>query len=258
MKKQNVFFLIAIIVLSSCSHTYYVPNTVNVPLFKEKNEVRLAGYYASDEVTTYEIQGAYSITNSLAIMVNGMYAYEYTSEDYGFGHYLDAAVGYYKPLNKHFVVEVFGGLGACKQYHYYESDNSSGMYTANMWFMKNFIQPSIGFTSDYFDIALSTRLATLTFFDFKFNLPSDNTGFDDLQKIITRNNYLLFEPALTIRGGWKYVKLQAQICPSFQVFPHRLISSLPSQGGIISAGLCFSFAKRYYRKKQDKKPPLLP
>ncbi len=269
MKKQNVFFLIGIIVLSSCSHTYYVPNTVNVPLFKEKNEVRLAGYYASDEVTTYEIQGAYSITNNFAVMANYMYGYESTNEyfknDCGFGHYVDAAAGYYKPLNKYFVVEVFRGVGVCNQSHFYKGDYlyANGhyiptRYIANVFFIKNFIQPSIGLTTHYFDIALSTRIANLTYLNTFQNLPPSEYEYMDLQKIYFMRNFLVFEPALTVRGGWKYVKIQTQLCFSLQVFPHYSIYRLPSEGGIFSTGLCFSFAERYYRKKQDKQPSPLP
>lgn len=263
MKKRNIFFLIGFILLSSCSHTYYVPNTVNVPLFKEKNEVRFAGHYNSDNVTVYEFQAAYAITNNLAVMANYMYGYEYTYEyfknDCGYGHYLDAAVGYYKPLNKHFVVEVFGGLGACSQYHLYKGEYLffNGhyypmMYYANMFFLKNFIQPSIGFTFDYFDIALSTRLAYLSYFNIIHNLPSSNGNIIDLQKIIAKRNFLVFEPALTIRGGWKYVKLQAQLCPSFSN------DLLPSSGGIFSVGLYLSFAERFYRKNKENNLKTIP
>ncbi len=269
MKKQNVFFLIAIIVLSSCSHTYYVPNTVNVPLFKEKNEIRLAGYYYSDQVTTYEIQGAYSITNNLAVMANYMYGYDYTKEyvkeDCGFGHYVDAAAEYYKPLNKYFVLEAFGGMGICNQSHLYKGEYlyASGhyiptRYIAKVFFIKNFMQTSIGFTSNYFDIALSTRIANLTYLNTFQNLPPSDYDYMDLQKIYLIRNFLVLEPALTIRGGWKYVKIQTQLCYSFQVFPNVIIYRLPSEGGIFSAGLCFLFAERYYQKKQDKQPLLLP
>jgi len=49
MKKLMSAFLFLSALLCSYSHYYYVPSTQNVPLFREKNEIRISGTLAEGE-----------------------------------------------------------------------------------------------------------------------------------------------------------------------------------------------------------------
>ena len=56
---SNVFISVAIVVcLSGCQSMYYAPNAQNVPMFKEKNEVRIsAAYSRTGEISDAPIDG---------------------------------------------------------------------------------------------------------------------------------------------------------------------------------------------------------
>lgn len=236
MTRQTFLLMIAAIPLSSC-HYYYKPNVSNVPLFLEKDEYRVAASVSGGEyIKTLEVQGAYSITNHLAVMSNFMYGYggDKKKYNYGRGRYLDAAIGYYKPFGRSKVFELYGGLGGCSQFHQYSISASS-----NLFFIKPFIQPSIGFTSKAFDIALSSRISRLSFHGIQDQ--SQGLDYGNVREISLNRTSFLMEPALTLRGGWKYTKLQLQLTGLINLKGLHL----PFENHNASIGLYFALPKRY-------------
>ena len=237
--------VILLVAFSSCTHYYYIPQAQNVPLFQEKNEYRLgtsAG--GNNEVNTTDIQAAYSISNHMAVMANVMVADggEKSSGDWGIGKYYDAGIGYYKAFGKHLVFEVFGGIGNSKQHHRYDKG------TADLRFRKVFLQPSIGITYNGFDIALTAGISNINFY--KINNPLDKNleEYFIINNIAEHKNSYLFEPALTIRGGWKYAKMQVQL-QSAQNLSHRDLQFLYSK---VSVGVLMSLAKKFEKKEAKK------
>lgn len=215
MKKQTILILILVAAMSSCTHYYYMPNVQNVPLFREKNEVRATiASGGGAETSTTEIQVAHAVTNNFAVMTNFMAAKggDKADRSWARGSYIDAGVGYYKTISEFGVFEIYGGLGSSNQHHEYGS-SSSVNGTADLHFNKLFLQPSFGFTFRAFDIALSARLSRVTFGRIDNNITND-IEFDYVDSISRNRNSLLFEPALTIRGGWKHVKIQLQFVTS--------------------------------------------
>src|SRR5690349_20551879 len=105
---------------TSCVHYYYAPNSNNVPLFKEKNEMRIQAQYSTvgpvsdytDAIGGFEIQSAYAVGNHTAVQLNFLHANyddEYGSGD---GNYIEAAAGYFRPsVDKHWIFETYAGLG---------------------------------------------------------------------------------------------------------------------------------------------------
>jgi hypothetical protein len=245
MKKLTAFFFLAVI-SCSCSHYYYVPNVQNVPLFREKNEYRLSGTYGSgSETSCLEVQGAYSVTKNFGVMTNFMSAkgIDNSGESWAKGNYLDAAIGYFKPLHKSGVFEIYGGIGGSKQHHQYrsETDNLTAG-TSDLSFLKIFIQPSVGMTFNAFDIAFSTRLNRLSFTNIDNQIIELSNGieFDRLNEIAQTKTFLFIEPALTIRGGWKYVKVQLQ--GSLITKEHYHFAEYH-----VSIGINIAIAKRYLK-----------
>lgn len=222
MKITTTFFLA--VTFCSCSHYYYVPNVQNVPLFREKNEYRFSGAYGlGTETSCMELQGAYSVTRNLGVMSNFMYAkgIDNHEDSWAKGTYLDAAIGYYKPLQKSGVFEIYGGVGGSTQHHQYRNknfdssnpaDNNPSAGTSDVSFIKIFVQPSIGMTFNGFEFAFSTRFNRLTFNKTGNHIDKllNEHEFDKLNTTAQTKNFLFFEPALTIRGGWKYLKVQLQ------------------------------------------------
>ena len=219
MKNTAITTLFFSVMLSSCTHYYYVPNIQNVPLFREKNEYRISGSYGfGDESSCAEIQAAYSVTGKIGVMADFMTAKggKVSDNNWGKGSYFGGAIGYYKPLGKYGVFEIYGGLAGSSQHHVYTILNYNGgtIYnsfggTSDLSFLKVFVQPSIGLTSKTFDIAISTRISRVSF----TNIDNSILGNPDLfasVNALSDKSHLFIEPCFTVRGGWKYLKIQLQ------------------------------------------------
>lgn len=244
MKKlQFLITLLLPFILNSCTHYYYVPNTQNVPLLREKKEFQgaiLVG--GSEELKTLEVQAAYAVTNNLAVMTNflAVKGGERPGNNWGNGKYLEGAVGYYKPFDEYVVAEVYAGLGVSNQHHQYGTETYSEG-TADLSFMKFFLQPSVGFTFKYFDIAVSSRLSRLSFYTIDNNITKGSYELYYVDTIAQNKVSYLFEPALTLRGGWENIKVQVQLSYSKNLsYPN-----LKFEDTNASVGLIYTIANRY-------------
>jgi hypothetical protein len=247
MKKYHlVISVIILITLSSCSHYYYVANTKNVPLLREKNEGRVSLTYGEgDESSSVDFQGSYAINDKIGVMANFMSANGGSDSgqdpNWAKGTYVDAAVGYYKPLGSVGVFEIYGGYGASSQHHQYYSNG-----TADLRFRKVFVQPSIGLTGNWYEMAFSLPLSRVSFNEINdYTTGGEQQGLD---KLTYAGPSCILEPAFTIRGGWKYVKLQFQ-------YVHVLSltnQDLPFERDKVSLGVYFSIVRRYGKEFQPK------
>jgi hypothetical protein len=251
MKKQVIKFLFLLVFLCSCSHYYYVPSVQNVPLFKEKNEFRLSGTHSGgEESVCTEIQAAYSITANIGIMTNYMSARGGNisdNENWAKGNYLEGAIGYFKPLDQNGVFEIYGGIGECNQHHHYMTPfyengtfSKSPGGTSDLSFTKFFVQPSYGLTFKGVDIAVSTRICVLSF-NSVVNQISINTGEYNTLNNISDESHFFLEPAITFRGGWKYVKIQFQAATA----SYFNKPDLHFENYHFGIGLYIAIAKRY-------------
>jgi hypothetical protein len=239
--KTTILLGMACAVLSGgCTHYYYVANVQNVPLFREKDEFRISGSLGGgDESESIEVQMAYSLTDHIGIMANYMNAWggEESEEDYAKGNYLDAGLGYYKTLGRFASFDIYGGLGHSRQHHVY----STYPGISDISFTNYFIQPSVGLTFDFMDVAFSSRLCRVHYFDMKNN---DNYSDDELAALDNKNHYFL-EPAITMRAGWKYVKAQFQASYVDYLNSPKLYIGEEYH---FSLGLYFAIAGRYNSK----------
>ena len=74
---------------------------------------------------------------------------------------------------------------------------------------KPFVQPSFGYKTKHFEIALSSRLNTLNYYKF------ENVHVPNYYNSDKFRNSLLLEPAITVRGGWEKLKIQWQLSKSY-------------------------------------------
>ncbi len=197
--------------LASCSPKFYTPNTQNVPLLTEKGETDLT---VSGNVNQVEFQGAYAITENVAIMANGglFIPSNLDNGNGGSGKFVELGAGYFMPIQEHWVFETYGiiGLGGFEN-HLPSTVNdypqTSGKISATI--LRAGVQPSFGFKSKYFTAAVSSRIVHLSYSKIKGDLTfEDKLQADYLKK--NSSNFLL-EPALTIRGGLEKFKLQIQL-----------------------------------------------
>jgi hypothetical protein len=217
-----LMLLILPVISSSCVHYYYAPNSNNVPLFKEKNEVRIQTQYSTsaDEIDNsldgFEIQSAYAIGNHTALQLNFFHAAENDKEfGSGYGSYIEAAAGYYKPLfNKRCVFETYSGLGFGSVKNIYSNGNSGGITEdAKTSVFKYFIQPSFGYSNNYFAAAISSKFSLISFGLNNSSLSKENNSYDYdyIESIRNGKSYLYWEPGIMIRAGFKKVQFLTQV-----------------------------------------------
>ncbi len=242
MNNKTILFLSLIILATSCK-VMYVPNMVNVPLFKEKNEFR-------GTVSLSDYQFAYAPIKNIGLMANG---YVRNSSFTNLANYstsrnlFEGGVGYFKPLNEGFVFETYavGGVGNLNYNNSdtYNSNTTNNKYSAG--FTRFFIQPSIGYTNDFVDIAFSTRIVQLGFNSVKY----DGYTAQDLEKEeilnLDKTKYYFIEPTFTIRLGYKWCKIHLQAIYSNKVN----IEPLNYQKFTMNFGLHINIAPRLNKSK---------
>lgn len=216
LRMKKIFHIIILfisIAFASCN-AYYVPALVNSPMFEEKNE---ASINASVGTNGYNFQGAYSITNNLAIMANSKFFKKKTYEDWGYyreslniSRNAELGVGYYRKLIEEFKFEFFSGLG----YGENSLDFINYKNDTNNYFYRNysfFIQPSIGASKNTIEAVLSLKINGLTV--------RSNTFLGEYKD----KPYTAFlEPAFTLRYGFKNVKFFNQFGMSLPTINHKL------------------------------------
>ena len=220
MKKISGLLMIAVI-MCSCAHVYYAPNTANAPLFSEKGETRVNALYtagAYSEFSGGEIQVAHAVSKNVGVMING-FSVGTTGEvsdwnwngtthtEKGNGSYLEFAGGLFKPFdaNKQWIGEVYGGFGLGSSKHDYGFGDNSKVNVAKL-----FIQPSIGYKSTYFEAAFIPKISFINWHVKESHISNNNSGYlkADFESIREKPGFMSFEPALILRGGGKDFKIQ--------------------------------------------------
>jgi len=190
---KTIYIILSILFLASCSPAY-IPNMVNAPIFSNKNELQIKVNGSSGGV---DPQLSYAITNHLGVMVNGNFG-SYTDENTGITtrhKFAEIGAGYYTNNKGRFVFAFFGGAGAGETEGEFETDNGLSITQASL--NRIFVQPAIGWVTDIFDFSLATRFSHV-------NLSPQ------LQSPLNTSS-LMFEPALNLGLGYKYVKLHTQL-----------------------------------------------
>ena len=182
----------------------------------------------------FEGQFAYSITDHIAIMANGSYQsntddsiHLETYHKHLFGEF---GGGYYTKLGSIGRLGCYGGYGigqAETGYNYTFINHYSGV--VNGLYERFFIQSDFGLTST-FDIVTSGVSARGSYVHF-YKFTSDKQEF----KTSVSNYY--FEPAVFVRVGWKYVKIQFQFSGSILMNDNPEFDNQPY---MFSGGLVFT------------------
>lgn len=213
----NLALLFITLLAVCCSPIYYSPNSHNVPLLRTKGDVRV-GLHGN--ATRLEASTAFAVDDNVGLTLDGGIFFPADDEqgDGGKGQFIQAGGGYFRPLNERLVFETYGIIGYGKVENHFPSTldsfaQTTGIVETNL--LRFGIQPSIGFTSRYFDAAFSTRLCGLSYFNTGGSLVFANT--DQVAYLEEQNTQFLIEPALTLRGGYDYLKVQLQIGRSFNL-----------------------------------------
>ena len=209
--------VIWILLWNGCSPTYYVPNTHNVPLLQQEGEGILS-FTAGD--WRVEFQGAYAITDQMAWMLNTAFFHPEDDEegDGGKGELIEVGLGYYQRFRKRIMFGTYGLLGIGHVENHFPSTLTDNPWTTGKiksMLVRYGIQPAVGIQCTYFDVAVSTRITGLSYGNLSGDLVF--SGEDQVAYLRRKKTHLLVEPALTMRVGYDFLKLQMQWGHSFNV-----------------------------------------
>lgn len=223
IKHTRFFPLLAFpLLFAGCAPIYYAPNGHNVPLFSGKSQAGIsASYEIMNRSTGGNIQTAIALSDHIGIMAGGFLVNTSYDDEFSIfeeedkvckGHLVELGTGYFTTLNSgskfDFIMEAYGGMGFGKYDNTtevpsdFDPSTSSNFYATNASYQRYFVQPSMGLKSEYFECALSMRLAGLNYTDWDIDYDEPNLPLETFS--------LLFEPAITLRAGFKYAKFQAQ------------------------------------------------
>lgn len=245
MKKLLLSMLITAS-LYGCSPVYYSPPSQNVPMLSREKEFTLAaGLVEAESANGMELKGAYAVSPHVGLIagINGYFPDNKSdSTSYGSGGLIEGGAGYFTPVSDKFVFETYGLLGYGWMKNYFpESINrnpgTDGKINANIFSIG--VQPSFGYKSKYFEAAFSTKGALLNYTNIRGNLMESSEGqsSDVSQQQYLKDNKgnFMLEPALTLRGGLEFLKLQLQLGKSFNL-SHP---NFPQDEGWVSIGLFY-------------------
>lgn len=191
----------------SCAPVY-VPNVINAPMLSEKGEMD-AGINLG--TSGFDAQFSFAVADNLAIMANGSVAHNDSTETSDSFHqhvFGEAGFGYFMPFKEKGRLETFVGygLGKSKSSDEYSFINNTTVRAAG-YYHRVFVQSNVGFAGDIFESGFCLRAAYLHFNRFEY------AGMEYLEP----SNNLFVEPAIFLRLGWKYMKLQTQLGFSYPV-----------------------------------------
>lgn len=219
--KKFIYSVFVIILFASCHTHSLVPQSQNVPLFRDKHEFRVStgmGFNAAN------VQLAYSPIKHLGVLTNVMVS------STGLYFVPEVAIGVYYPIQKKIIFELYAGYADCgysytndkELYRDFIFGGYSGYYKTNIRMACNryFVQPNIGFKiNEYVDLAFSFKTS---YWDYKtFNYNREFWVFKDRRGLysslrekeslnLNKTSQFTFEPAITLRAGGKDHKVLLQ------------------------------------------------
>lgn len=200
-------------VLSSCSRYYYQANPVNAPMLSKQHDANVTASVDDwSESRTFNLQAAYSPVNYVGIIGGwSNFNYRTTSPEPEKGdvnahaRLLEIGAGGYYPVFNNgrgleLIADTYVGYGG-------GALNSD----VNMDFSRTFIQPGFNLSTPYFDAGVHARFSGIKYRNFDSNGRDEEYIRRQGLEGITDTRHYFFEPTLTLRGGYKFVKLQAQL-----------------------------------------------
>ena len=215
MKNLNPQLLISAILISvvlgmSACAPVYVPNSANIPLIKEKGEVKANFSVGSHGL---DISAGLGVTDKIGVIGGASFnAIEtptpqdsITIDNHSHNFY-EFGVGRFLKFNEKGLFEIYAGGG------FGNSVNRSNFFDDNLgkmlWeynYYKFFIQPSIGVVTRNFEAAFTMRANYVMFSEFK---SGENTH-------ASADNNLFIEPIVTTKVGGEGFKFILQLGLSF-------------------------------------------
>jgi hypothetical protein len=219
--------------LAGCK-AVYAPNIAATPLLRERGELRAT-------VDVRNLQLAYAVTDHVGVQANGYHRTDSNDPDPGgeqqdgSGTFGELGVGYFMPLaavHPWLQLEVYAGFGAGKVEHDLTPDGGSTRHF-EAEATRAYLVPTLGVTRTWFDLAVSTRVASVRYADVATESYTAEQLEGDGFAGIEDHTWVFLEPCATVRVGYKWVKLQVQVGKSFKLNS----AELAHDSGMTTVGL---------------------
>jgi hypothetical protein len=238
--------------------TLYKPNAIHSPLLKEKGELNTTASLGLSGNGLFNLQAAYALSNHIGIMADGMYHNrQIKSADSSIDKlnmfFGEAGAGYFKLFGdkKNTLVQCYGGAGYGVSIDKIDHSLQPGPEVSSKYF-NMFIQPGAAFIDKNFELAFDMRINYVKLFKIHAYLYNSfewwNTDFHFYTD--TTVNFMIFEPAITVKGGGKNLKgfLQFGITvPVVNIDSYFLINNSSVLGIPLfkfSVGISYRFGKK--------------
>lgn len=220
--KHLYYTSIICLLFTSCTPPMYIPNTTNVPTLKEQGDLEISSTFGTNGV---DLQTAYSISKDWGAMLNGSYGNYKSDSTYNFNRHSFLEVGVIKTyfLNKKKEEETKSMFILNSGFGY---GNGAGRYDSPIYFdnqyftinqisgdyIRAFVQPSIGFSSDRIDFFFSMRSSYVQVVkmyanskEVNLNTAIDNSGLSNYRGFLELKNHNIFmEPTITLKAGGQF------------------------------------------------------
>lgn len=212
-ERQLLISLISLLSLSACAPNYYFNSSQNVNVFGKRGDVHLsvgmdanqgggsAGYAVTDNIGIIGSLKGFNLEKvviSDSINKGGLYYDSWMIEP-------ELVLSKRLPLGGTMGSNLAGSLNLGYAFAGGLSLNKD-LFTLN--FNRLALQPAISYSTDHFEVALSARFSKLDY-NLAWKQTSPTTDDYDLRDI-GKQPYQFFEPAITIGGGYEFLKLRLQ------------------------------------------------
>ena len=244
-------------ILTGCV-TLYKPNAIHSPMLKEKGDLNTSASIGLSGCGLYNLQAAYAISNHTGVIIDGMYHNRYfSSADSSVEKlnmfFVEAGAGYFTKFGyeKNGLFQCYSGGG-----YGYTTDkisNSNQPYPeVSTKYFNIFIQPGLGFKSEYYDMAFDLRANYVRLFDIHAYLYKQFEWWNTNLRFYsdTSLDFMIIEPTLTVRAGGEKLKGILQLGVTIPAIHSKSYFDVntSSMFGIplfkISAGVSYAFGRK--------------
>jgi hypothetical protein len=243
---------ILIAISTQCTHRYYAPNSIQMPVLGKKGDAKVsAGISFGPEYKGLETQAVFSPIKYGAVMANYFRAGSNKTqnfqgaEEWGNGQLYEFGLGGYYPINQTSptsTVSAFTGWGQGKTYNYY----GNGKF-ADLRFDRFFIQSSIASQFKVLHLGFGVRFAKLTYRSGVLDYRIDENDRNILLEIEKRGSVWL--PEYALQFGWKVGAVTFNNVVTYS--PSQTSQTLQFAGSNINFSAIFDINRIFMKKKKQ-------
>ncbi len=221
-----------------------MPQIPNIPLLRAQTDATIS--LAAGEGRA-EVQVSYAFTNELGVLFGGAFYRPEDDEDGdgGTGNFAEGGVGYFASIGSPWTFEAYGLLGVGDLENHFPSTVSSNPGTTGTiesGVLRVGVQSAFSIRLRYVEAAFSVRVMSLNYRNVSGSLIF--AGEDQVSLLRQNSSYVLLEPALTLRAGAEFLKMQLQTGLSANLTD----SDFDQDTGHLTVGIVY-YPSRHFRPR---------